>query len=514
MKGPQYPGVRSTHLLVALVTLAVLPGCPSGKSKGGGTTVGKGEMPAAVQTYAALRFVPADASYALAGRSAADLTATLAVLAEVGGILGDFDADEVAGESRQAFGYDITSAESLTGIGIDVQRGAAIWGTGLSPTFAVGLADKARFEEFIDQMRSQGLSIQSQIADGAEVFTIAFGGGEVMISWALVDDWILARFELMAERQPELGWLRSARGAAGALGGHPDFLAALELDADAPVVGVVRPGAIADALVTLASSMESPDAGRMVDVCLAPVRDASRALISVRVNDDGAGGTIALDLVNRSRFETNVVPASAGWYATREGAPFQLDVGLDLAGYARTIAGCPVEVDDLAQLGVRTAHLAIQSFEDGLPARAGAYADLTTDQTIRGFLSNVKGLSMFSKKRMHGGIEVVDVKVPMFLSLTYHLSAALGVAGMGEGQFDAILAADGEVRSGEVLHVDLRPHEIPTETFDLVLGQVLGMDGDQAERTVRRLRRWQHGVIDARLDGDRLTIKAAGDRHR
>lgn len=513
-----YPRVRWLAPLIAVTCLVVQPACP-GKGGGGGATA---RMPAAVRTYEALRWVSADVSYAFVGKRTADISDLLRVLAEVGGIPFDVDPEEVSAESRSMFGYDVLSVESIAAIGIDPERGAAIFSSGLSPTVAAPLADPARLETFVEGMRDSGVAMQTQVSGGVEVFTIRFDGS-LSVSWAVVDGWVLARLELAIERAPELEWFESARAAAGAFGGDADFLASLDAARQhataisagdgPPVVGVVRPGKVADTVEAIALRM-SPQIASMVGGCTAPLRDSSRALIAAGASETGASGSMVVELVDSARISGSLVAAPAGWFTARDGAPLQVDLGLDITAYARTLERCPIDIDLLAGFGVRTVHVAAHAFEDGLPSRAALYADLSDDRVVRAMLRDIPGLGTFSKSKKRGDLDVVYVSVPFFLDAIYHLSPNRAAAAIGDGLFDQIFAT-GTAVPGELLHIDLRPHDIPTEVLDLALQY--GADVavyERRQRTIARLRRWDRGTIDARLDGARVIVTAAGTRHR
>jgi hypothetical protein len=509
--------VRWLAPLIAVTCLAVQPACP-GKGGGGATA----RMPAAVGTYEALRWVPKDVSYAFVGKRTADISDLLRVLAEVGGIAFDADPEEISAISRAKFGYDILSVESLASIGLDVERGAAIYSNGLSPTVVAPLADPAKLEAFVESMRDNGVSMQSQMSNDVEVFTIRFDGN-LSVSWAVVDGWVMSRLELSIERADELDWIESSRAAAGSLGGDPDFLAALDA-ADQhsaaisagdgpPVVGVVRPGKIADAVEGIALRM-SPEIARMVGGCTAALRDSSRALVAAGVSEGGASGSMVVDLVESSRLSGAIVAPPPGWATVRQGAPLQVDVGIDITAYLRTLEGCPVDLDLLAGFGVRTMRAAMHSFEDGIPSRAALYADLTDDRVLRSLLGEIPGLGTFSKKRTVGGQEAIVVSVPFFLDAIYALDKQRAAAAIGDGLFEAIFAP-GTAPAGEILHVELRPHDIPTEALDLALQYGADVRRYEArQRTIARLRKWDSATIDARLDGVRVIVTAAGVRHR
>ncbi len=503
-------GSIQTFLIVVCATLAVA-GCPKGGSTPAGAPSG---MPAAVSTYPALRWVPADVSYAVTARTASDLSALLRELASVAGILGDFDPEDVSDESRQAFGFDILSGPSLRAAGVDPDGAAAVYSQGFSPTVVVRLADPAAFESFLDGWRDQGMSVQSQVADGVEVFSTRLGR-DVAIGWAVIDGWLLAHLGIEEEREAELAWLAGARGAAGGLAGHADFTAALDAgrahagavagsDGLPPVVGAVRPPA-------LVATLDRMMGGRGAAGCLGVATQVPRVLLSGGVAGQRAGGSIVLDLADAAGAAAAVVPAPPGWYTARAGAPIQLDVGFDVRALSGVLARCDVPLDRLlGPVGGRTAHAFIKAFDGEMPAVAGAYADLAHDRAVRELLRGIPMLGQFSSKRKVGAVEVVDVDVPFVGQFSYHLAADRAIGAMGRGVIEAVLGA-GEPVAGELLHLELHPPQVPVEAWDLMLQMAADVaSASRREQTIRRLQRWDVGAIDARLDGGRIVVTAAG----
>jgi hypothetical protein len=505
--------VRWIPTLLAL-TLVTSVAC-GGKTKGPG---GGGSMPAAVKIYEALRWVPADASYVIVGRRAADLSDVLRELAAVVGILDDKDPADYGRALQTELGYDPLDVEQLRGLGIDPERGAAFFGTGLSLTAVAYLADPAKLEAFIDQMRERGISIQSQMSDGVEVFTLHFDS-DIQFSWAVVDGWVLSRAEILVEKAPALGWFEAAHNARGAMGAEPDFEAAVEaavthaakvsIGGAPPVIGVIRPGKLADVVEQVHG------AGHPMNACIAtPLRDMSRILLAAGVGESGSAGSIVIDLASADRFATNTVPQREAWAQIESGAPLQLDLGLDIPSFARSLEGCPMDTRAMDEAGVRTAHVALHQFDDGLPSRGAFYADLSSDKMLSAAISDIPGIDTFSKRRKVGSAQVVDVSVPFFISLTYHLSTNLAVAAIGDGIVEKLLAP-GNPRAGALFHLSLRPNDIPVETWDMFLEYVLEVKRPEArQRTITRVRTWQTADIDATIDGSRIVITAAGARRR
>ncbi len=502
-------------VLLALVLSPALAACP----KGGSTPGGGGGMPAAVTAFPALRWVPADAAYVVAARTGADMSNLMREAGNVLGLAVDGDADDISEESRREFGFDILSLPSLRAIGIDTDASGALFSQALSPTIAVRLHDPAGFEKFLDGWREQGMSVQSQIEDGTEVFTVRFNR-QVHISWAILDGWLLAHVALGIDQAPELAWLAAARGARGGFAGHGDFAAAVEASraqpgaatgADGlPVIAVVR----APQLLATFKGIAAREAGRdapAIDRCLRGLDDITRVLAAGGVADRDVRGAIVVELGSAAAVAAALLPAPAGWYAARAGAPVQVDLGVDLVAASGPLAQCGADLGGMIrQFGARTMHAFIMAFDGEMPAVAGAYADLAHDRAIRDALRTIPLLGQFSHTRKVGAVEVVDVDVPFVGSFSYHVDASRAIGAMGGGVIDAILGS-GEVAAGELLHVELRPHDVPVEAWDLLLQQGLGVDRAQLRRrTIERLARWNHGVVDVRLAGDKIVVTASG----
>jgi hypothetical protein len=77
---------------------------------------------------------------------------------------------------------------------------------------------------------------------------------------------------------------------------------------------------------------------------------------------------------------------------------------------------------------------------------------------------------------------------------------------------EAILA-DGTAPTGEVFRLELHPREIPDAAWHIALEQGAGVDRDSArERTIARARAWADGLVEAKLDGNRIVLTVSGRR--
>lgn len=509
------PRVRRLLTPVLALALSLSVGCP-GPNKG--TSSSPANMPAWVKTYGALRWVPANASYAVVARQGLDLSNTLRDLADTAGLAFDADA-QVAGEwSLAQFGYDLFSPDSLAGIGIDVHGGAAIFGTGLSPTVVAKLEDPGKLEAFVDRMRSNGVSMQSQMSDGAEVFSIRMDD-DLTVSWTVIDGWILSRVELGFERAPELGWLAGARGAAGAMGGDADFNAAVEvsksfvpaLAADAPpVVTVIRPGRLADVAEQLMDTDEID-----VAACLSPLRSIPRIVGVSSSTDAGITGAMVADLADAAPLAALMLAPPGGWATARDGAVLQVDLGVDVESALQVMGACIPRGESRGTFGVKTAHLAVHAFDDdGFPSMAAAYADLSSDRALRGLMSQIPFLGRMSSSRKIGTTDVVDVSIPFMMDFTYLLTPTRAAASRGNGMMEKVLGA-GNAPTDELAAFRIVPAKIPDRTWHLALEQGLDVGRDSArERTIQRARAWEVGSINARLVDRRVVVTLSATRRK
>lgn len=498
-----------------LAFLAALTLCACPGKKQGSTTTNTAGMPAAVKTYGALRWVPATASYAFVARRSADLSLLLRDAADSLGIAFDADAEVAADWSREMFGYDLFSPDSLEGIGVDLDAGAAIWGTGLSPTVAVRLSDPSKLDAFVDRMRSAGVSLQSQMSDGVEVFSVPMDR-ELIISWAVVDGWVLSRLELTRERAPELGWLAGARGARGALGGDPDFTAAVDVAKThapsiaagdgPPVVAVLRPARLADAVEGFI------DVGGIdLHACLAPLRSLPRILGVAASGDAGVTGALVADLGDPAPLANLVVTPPPGWAAAREGAAVQVDLSIDAEATLHAVRACVPAREARSTFGVKTAHLAVHQFDDdGFPGVAAGYADLSTDRHLKALIP--PAIKWISDSRKVGKETVIDVSIPYMFSISYLLTPTRAAIGRGDGEIERVLGP-GEPLDGELFHLHVRPRDVPDRSWGILLERLDVARETARERAIARIRRWKEITIHGELEGARAVMTVTATRH-
>jgi hypothetical protein len=492
-------------LLVAVTITAILGAAPGCGGKGG-----KPSGPdARIGAYPALRWVPADATYAIAARRTADVVAVFRELVDIAGI--GFDADAAAAQAhmRNTIGIDLLSAEGLAELGADPAGGAAIFSTGLSPTIAIALADPARAQASIDRLRGGAVAVETTRSEGVEVFTYR-GDPDLTLHWAIADGWLWLHLELVVEGEAAGTWFTRLRAAKGGLAGHADWAAAIAAGTalpvapspdGPPVVGLFRMNALADAA-------KGGDAA-----CLAPLRRTGRGFLAAGV----AGVDAAL------RFDLELGPAAAdlaslalaplaGWTAAREGAPIQLEWTLDLARAAGALSACEASLSQIQQAGgVRGFRLFAHAIDLGeLDGKGAVHVDLSTRRVVAEALDEIPGRRFLEKKKRVGPYDGAEIAVPMFPAVTYVLSDSLFIAGVGI-DLGAVIGAGIGSPSPSLAHLALVPSGLSTETWEGLL-EPLGGSTDMRRRTVARIQRWADARVDLAVEGGALRLTAQG-RH-
>jgi hypothetical protein len=489
---------------VFAVLLAVLPALACG-GKGGRATGPE----ARVGAYPALRWVPADVTYAVAARRASDLVAVFRELVDIAGIGFDTDATAAQAALRSSIGLDLLSVEGLAEMGVDPAGGAAIFSTGLSPTFAVALADPARAQASIDRLRGGGVAVETTRSAGVEIFTFR-GDPDFHLHWAIADGWLYFHVELVIEGEPAGAWFSHLRAAAGGLAAHADWSAAVAAGSaltvapspdGPPVVGLVRMSALADAA-------KGGDAA-----CLAPLRRTGRGFLAAGVAGVDAGLRFDLELgdavADLTRFALTPL---AGWAAAREGAPVQLEWTLDLAGAGAALAACDGTFAQIQQAGgVRGLRLFVHTLDLGdLSGKGAVHVDLSSRRLIAQALDEIPARRFLEKKKRVGPYDGAELAVPMFPAVTYVLSDSLFVAGVGL-DLGAVVGTGLGSPSPSLAHMALTPSGLSAETWEALL-EPLGGSPEMRRRTVARIRRWASARVDLTIEGGALRLSAIG-RH-
>lgn len=490
-------GSTSRVALVLLVAVACGP-------KGGGDT-GPGQP---VGDYAALRWVPPDATYALVTRRTDETVQLVRDLLDATAILHGEDAASIGAEIRSELGFDPLALDDLATQGLDPTRGIGLWSRGVGPSIALPLADPPRFAAMLDERRSHGAVVQVARAGKVEVYSWR-PEDDVALHWAIVDDWFLAHLEIREERELDGAWYAAATAARGAFAAEADFRAARE--ATAARLGAA-PGLVA--VVRVPALFASPLGGGM-QPCRHTLGTIGRFFVGASSDGKDARGTIVAELPGGAAgIRAMQLPVPAGWAAARAEAPLAVELGLDLRELGPRWASCLDDEDVTAEL-VRAGIHGGRAFAHELDVEdtevRGALAAFGDTSVLTDALDSIPGLSFLRKERTVGGLRVYDVNLPVAPRFSYTLHDGGAVVAAGTS-IDPLITG-GLVAPGDDLGlVELRPQAWPAAHWDAALAPVIGRNEERA-RVVRELRRWDLGRVAAALQGEAIVIDLHGRRH-
>lgn len=499
----RHPARGRPPAVAALAAVALALACgPRAAAPSGG-----GALPPAVADYAGLRWVPADATYVVATRRGEDALALLRGAFDGLGMLADVDAAELGRASRQELGFDLLSADDHAAMGVDLQRGIAVWSQGLGPSLAVPLADPERMAGEVARRRGPGTVIQVGRLRDVDVHTWR-PDREVALHWAIAGDWLLAHLEVVAEGEVDGAWFEGAWAARGGLAATPDLAAALDegrrrLGELPPLVGLVRvPAILAHPRVVEPPACASTlgALGRLFVVAAADAA-AVRAVMVAEV----PGGIDGLRALAR--------PAPAGWAKARAGAPLVAELGLDARAAAAALGPC-LEEDLVAGLGldqVRGGRVFVHAIDTSrLEGRGAATAELGDPRMLARALSEIPGIGFLSKVRAIGPHDITEVNAPGVPRFAYGQLGPTTVVAVGVAMDDLLVG--GMVAAGdELARLELRPRAWPEATWDELLAFPVGRARTRAA-LIRRLRAWSRGELTLALEGRALVMSARGER--
>lgn len=492
--------VGRVRVLAFAFNLAILAGLAAcgGKGPTGST------LPAAASEYAALRWVPADVSYAAVTRRADDAVQVLRDLADAFGPLDGEDASTIGPELAEDLGFDLLSSAAVEEQGIDLARGVAVWSSGVSPSFAFPLADPPRFAAMIERHRSSGAVVQVARVGQVEVYTWR-PDREVALHWAIVDDWLLAHFEIGEEREVAGAWFDSAMAARGGFAASPDFAAARSR-AGARVGG--SPGVVA--VVRVPALFASRFGGAMRS-CRDTLGQLGRVSVAVSTDGKDTRGAVVAEMPGgTSGVRAMQLRRPSGWVAARGDAPLQVEVGLDARGWRPLWEACLGEdlEDPMSGRIFGGRAFAHQLDLDDMSVRGAASASGERDAFAE-LIDQIPAPDFLRKRRKVGAVEVTDLAIPTLPAVSFALVDDVAVVGV-ETRVDALVGPL-EAPGDELARLEVRPQVWSEDVWNALLGQVIGRDR-MRERTVRMLRRWSLGSIIASLDGDAIVIDLHGTR--
>lgn len=486
-----------------LASLAVVVGIALGSCgpKGNGSEF---RLPPAAADYAALRWVPADATYALMTRRTEDAVLVLRDLADSLGLLDGEDAASIGAALARELGFDPLQATALAEQGFDLDRGLALWSRGIGPTAAIPLADPARVAALIADYRSHGARVQVATAHGLEVYTWQ-PERELALRWTIVDDWLLVHLAFAEEREADGAWLDAALAARGGFALHDDFAAAR-------VAGEQRVGTPGLLAVVRMPAVFATPIGPALRGCRDTLGKVGRVLVSASTDGVDARGALVAELPGGvDGLRAMQLPRPTGWERGRDGAPLQVEVGVDLREVRALWATC-LELGELAREPVEEGFWGGRAYAhqldlDALTGRGAAavagdrrtFQELIDDSGVPGFMR---------RSRTIAGVSVTEVKVPLAPYVAWAFLDGAAVATV-EQPIEPLLAL--EAPGDELARVEVHPQAWDEGVWSDLLGRAIGRDHLRA-RTVRALRRWSLGSVVARLDGRALVIDLHGHR--
>ncbi|MBS1122956.1 MAG: hypothetical protein H6Q90_5184 [Deltaproteobacteria bacterium] len=468
------------------------------------------QAPPVARDYPATRWIPAKPTYALSARSVRDAQRAMLDVIDSFGMFGDVDAGQVSGALGQLLGVDALSAPALTAIGVDLAGGVAVFSQAVNPTFVIHLADPAQMQAFFEQLRQRGMSTQSVVVGGAEVFTARIDRS-LSVSWVVVDDWMWVHFTLPIGPDEGTAWFTASR-QPGAPTWTADWKYASQLPAEqATVIGFLDLRAV---MTTISARIPNALA------CAKLLEPVGRVAFAIEGDGHHAGGRISLDLGGAAGGITRaMMPPPEGWDAVATHAPLAVQWNLDLAAVRGWLAPCGETIDlDLAGLdsfGVRTARVVLQSLDPDAKSGTGVISlDLTSKRYFAGLLDEIPLRSRFESSRTYGPHAGRSLSIPFGPTLDYVLTDSLALAGMGEGLLARAVGKGSGVAGAParstVMALDLMPPGLSRDAWVFLLraARIPGSD-----KLADRLLRWRDGHLVLTVEGTHLVFQASGN-HR
>ena len=457
--------------------------------------------PAVFGAYTATRWIPANASYALTGRTVRDVQQNARDLIDTIGVVGGVTTADISRELSRLLRVDPLSADAVAQIGVDLDGGFALFSESINPTLVVRLASAPQFEAFVER---QQLRVQSVVDVGVEVFTAALDDN-VRISWAIADGWLWLHLALPGVPDDSATWFRSSREP-----GAPAWVAELVYakgTGEPPVVG------FADvARFLAAASAEAPALGR----CASALGAASIGRLAITLGGDRkqAGARFALDVgAAADGIAAAALPVPEGWQTVTAQVPLAVQWNLDLAAARAKADPClrilGVDAREFDELGVRAGRGFIRTFDPDEREGTGAVAlDLSHKSFFAGQLDQIPLRSTLERKRTFGPYAGKSISIPMFLTIDYVLTDQLALAAVGDGLLVQLVARGGTT-PGPLAGVAVQPAGLSVEAWAELLALA---DVPRARTVAQQLQSWRDVRVNLTIEGSRLVLTAAGVR--
>jgi len=496
-------GAMKLSVLAAVAALA-LSGTSASGCKGPTPSRPQGP-PAAAARYSATRWVPANPSYVLASPTVREAQRSLREAIEVLAMPMGVEVSEVGRDLSRVLAVDPLSPEAVVEIGIDLEGGIAVFSEDIAPTFVFRLAAPEQMQAFLDRQRERGMVTQSVIVDKAEVFTARLGG-DVSLSWAIVEDWMWLHVTPPVARHEGTAWFSASyRPDAPAWAGDWQWAESAGKLARPTVVGFLDAKQVIGRFV--ARVPEAMQCAKLVEplerVGLAIEADGTAARARIAFEVGGAAASVAAAQL--------AVPE--GFEAVAAGAPLAAQWNLDVFAVRDWLRPCVRTIDrELASLdraGVRAGRGALLHLDPEDKKGAGVIAlELSHARFFRGQLDDIPLRSTLERSRKFGPHAGHSLSIPFVASVDYVLTEKLALAGVGDGLL-AKLVGGGNTVPGPIAAIDVIPAGLSAETWETVLGQ-LGLP--RARRVVERMSAWKDGHLRLEVEGNALVFTAAGTR--
>ena len=494
-------GTATRRVILGLCAAALLA-CggskPAGQTPNSGATVASG--------YAAARWIPGQARYALMAKTVREAQQGARDLIEMFGVFADVTVAEASAELAQVLTVDPLSPEALGAIGVDLDSGFALFSDAYNPTLVARLASPPAFRAFIEQIPN--LKMQSVVDGGIEVFTAPLPG-KSRISWAIADDWLWVHVTLPDVPDDSATWFASSRKPGAVTWGQEIALAKgqPETKIEPPLVGFI------DAAWLIADvGRRVPEVGRCTSTL--PVASIGKLALRLSASPQEAHAYFALDVgALAPRIESVRLPIPDGWSAATGQVPIAAQMNIDVAAARTSLDAClrmfDVDLRELDEVGIRAGRGYIRSFDPDEREGTGAVSlDLTHKRFFDAQLDRVPMRSAMERKRTFGPYAGRTLSIPMFLTVDYVLQERLALAGVGDGQLSTMIGKGGTV-AGMLAELAVQPQGLSIESWTELLALV---EVDHAKSVAERLQRWREARVSLSIDGPRLVLAASGKR--
>jgi hypothetical protein len=450
-----------------VIAVIVVAGC------GGKRQVGTAGPPAATP-FPAARWVPAQPTYVFAAHSMRDAQRALAELV---------DPPQLA----QVVGIDLTSAEALAQIGIDVDGGMALFSAEIDPTLVLHLSSPQAMQSFIDRQRGR-----------------ASPDPKLSVDWKIENDWLWIHFAF-APHGDKTDWFAASKQGGAATWGAQWHAAQQLATRAAGLVGILDLRAFTAKLAT-----HIPDFA----ACARQFETVRGVGIAIEAEGKHVGGKLALDVGGGAKaIGASTLAPPPGWASASARAPIAAQWNLDLrmvAAWAQPcVQGGRNLVSIVDEFGVRSARGFVHTLDPDDKSGTGAVAiDLSHGKYFSSLLGQIPMRTKFERNRAFGAYKGKHLSVPFVATLDYVLDDRVFLAAMGDGMLERA-ATGGAAGPPAVFVVDVLPAGLPIDVWEWLFTEA---ELPAPKQLAARLQQWNDIHLGAHLDRDSLVIDAQANR--